>query len=184
MKYQEEYDDIYQVAAMALWSAAYYYVPSIQATFKTYATKCIQNQLNKTFSLGSAKKKRKKVKPLTLEKELERMRLLKDFLDAHVLSQRRNRSFNLSVGRLLFHKRFIMNDIPTKLKLQRFNKKILELNKELLALGKNLYPRVGRQKDLEEEEATYQKIIETFSKYLSEVGALIPIYACIFFILS
>ena len=166
MKYTEEYDDIYQVAAMALLSAIHYYVPSGEAAFKTYATKCIQNQLNMTFYLGSKKKKRKRAKPLTLEKELEHMRLLKDFLDAHVVSKNRNVSLDLSIGRLLFHKRFLMDPIPTKLKLRRFNQKIIEFNQELLSFGKSLYPRVSRKKDLEEDEATYQKIMNTFSHYL------------------
>lgn len=52
-----EYDDLFQEASEALLSASHYYVPLGEATFKSYATKCIENRLKKI--IFPKKKKRK-----------------------------------------------------------------------------------------------------------------------------
>ena len=63
-RYQEKtngkftYDDLFQIASMALLSACHYYVPNGNANFFTYASTCIRNRLNR--ELFPKKKKRTK----------------------------------------------------------------------------------------------------------------------------
>ncbi len=70
------YDDLFQTAYLGLHSAARYYIPSDIATFNTYASKCIENRIDKEYI---HKKKRKK-KDLSYNEILLELDLLLDFI--------------------------------------------------------------------------------------------------------
>lgn len=50
-----EYDDIFQTACLGLQNAAKYYIPSDIAKFSTYASRCIENYILKTYSKKKSK---------------------------------------------------------------------------------------------------------------------------------
>lgn len=153
--YRAEYDDIFQVAAMTLFNATYYYVPSERAKFTTYASQSIKRELARTFTRRRPKERRK-----TLEKELEQVQLAQMFTDAHLLPPRNHSGvYDLNDFRLGGYNRFYTY-------LIRFNHKIKDFNQELLALNRNIYPRAYQKKDISSIADKYQSIVNCFFKYL------------------
>lgn len=74
---KHSFDDLYQCASETLIYAARQYVPGGNATFVTYARRCIENRLNREI-YGEKKKKTIKVDYLTIE--FERVLLAKKLL--------------------------------------------------------------------------------------------------------
>lgn len=71
------FDDLYQIAAETLYSAAKHYVPGGTATFKTYACRCIDNKLKNEIYGG---KKKKHIRKDFFDFEFERMYLARKML--------------------------------------------------------------------------------------------------------
>ena len=71
-----EYNEIYQTAALGLIYAAKYYIPSDIATFETYASRCIENTIVRTYN-----KNNQKVKSTTYEEVLIKSYILCKYID-------------------------------------------------------------------------------------------------------
>ena len=71
------FDDLYQIAAETLFSAAKHYVPGGTATFKTYASRCIENKLKNEIYGG---KKKNYISKDFFTFEFERMYLARNML--------------------------------------------------------------------------------------------------------
>lgn len=78
----QSFDDLHQIANLALISAAHYYVPSDRAKFATYARKCIENQLKKAVYKSKKMKKRPYKAQDFFQKEKDLIKYVKMFLEA------------------------------------------------------------------------------------------------------
>lgn len=147
-QYRFDYDDLFQIACEGLLSACHYYVPTGQATFRTYASKCIENRLKRTIRLT----KRKKKKNVTLDEELDRMHILKSFLEKEVFK---------GYGKIFELESLDQNQA---LALHRLNKVILAYNQEVLNLGEpeKVWKRVCKKQD---RERSFEKLQEVFSMF-------------------
>ncbi|MDE5587480.1 MAG: hypothetical protein K2I72_03805, partial [Bacilli bacterium] len=153
-QYRFDYDDLFQIACEGLLSACHYYVPTGQASFRTYAGKCIENCLKRVIRLS--KKKRKKT--VTLENELDRMHILKSFLEKEVFR---------GYGRIFELESF--EEAPT-VTLYRLNKVILDYNQEVLNLGEpeKIWGKVCRKKDRERALEKLEEVFDMFQKFFKE----------------
>jgi len=77
------FDDLLQMAYMALMSAAHYYIPSDRAKFSTYASKCIENKLKREIYHRKKVKKRSCKPEEFFQKEKDKIKYIKMFLEAH-----------------------------------------------------------------------------------------------------
>ncbi len=76
------FDDLNQIANEALMSAAHYYIPSDRAKFTTYVSKCIENKLKREI-YDRRKLKKRPCKPEEFfQKEQDKVKYIKMFLEA------------------------------------------------------------------------------------------------------
>ena len=80
-----EYKELYQTASLALVHAAKNYVPGKGATFNTYASRCIENEILRTYS----KKNKKRI--TTYEELLIKMNILLIYID--LIGQKKEKNF-------------------------------------------------------------------------------------------
>ncbi len=121
-----EFDELVQIANEALISAAHYYVPSDRATFKTYARKCIENELKHAIGEAKKKQKRRPIKPLEfIDEELRRIDYIMMFIDA-------NKNVTNKVGEKSFSNHFPLN--PNNIQY-KFKRSLRSYNKEKRQLG-------------------------------------------------
>lgn len=73
------YDDLVQVAYKSLISAAHYYCPNDKATFKTYASRCIENALKR--EIYPKKRKKKKYDKDFIKKEKDKIKYMQMILN-------------------------------------------------------------------------------------------------------
>lgn len=152
-----EYDDLVQTAYEALMSAAHYYVPSPRATFKTYATRCIENKLK--HSIGESKKRRRNrpTKPLEfIDEELRRLDYITMFIDANRCVTGRN-------GEKCFSNYFQLKPVGVQYK---FKRSLRDYNRERRSLGedKKQLPSFKVKK----RESGFQEILSGATRYLKE----------------
>jgi len=147
-QYRFDYDDLFQIACEGLLSACHYYVPTGQASFRTYASRCIENCIKRSIRLSKQKKK----KIVTFEEELDRMHILKSFLEREVF-----RGF----GEIFELASF---DTRQSVALYRLNQVILSYNQDVLNLGEpeKVWRKVCKQKD---RERSFEKLQEIFSMF-------------------
>lgn len=159
-------DDLVQIANRALISAAAYYVPSNRATFRTYARKCIENQL-KTAVFDRKKKKKPVHKPKTFfEDERAKITYVKMFLENYKLESKSGNKY-YSVER----------EIPTSLLLYRFREEIRGYNKDKKIRCENnkMYPSFSRPRNDGALIMQYNKILYRIRSILktSKISVLI-----------
>ena len=153
-QYRFDYDDLFQIACEGLLSACHYYVPTGQASFRTYASRCIENRLKRTIRLS----KRRKKKPVTLEEELDRMHILKSFLEKEVFK---------GYGKVFELESF---EERQTVALHRLNKVIQSYNQEVLNLGEpeKVWEKVCRKKDRERAAEKLQEVFCMFERFFKE----------------
>ncbi len=153
-QYRFDYDDLFQIACEGLLSACHYYVIGGTASFKTYASKCIENRIKREIRLS----KRKRKKQVNLEIELDRMHILKSFLEKEVFR---------GSGKIFELEDLLKNPSVT---LYRLNQKILDHNQEVLNLGETerVWNKTYRKKDRENAFEKVQEIFQVFERYLRE----------------
>lgn len=141
-------DDLNQIAAEALISAAHYYIPSNLAKFSTYATKCIENSLKS--AIWSPKRKR--VKSINrgdfFRKELDKCSKLKMYLTARELGNERQ-----SLSTILI----------------KMNKLILEHNREMFYRKElnRVVNKVSKQKYLNDPEIKLDELYQEFIQIIN-----------------
>lgn len=151
-QYRFDYDDLFQIACEGLLSACHYYVPTGQATFRTYASRCIENRLKRTIRLSKRKKN------VTLDEELDRMHILKSFLEKEVFK---------GYGKIFELESLDKNQTVA---LHRLNKVILSYNQEVLNLGEpeKVWNRVCRKQDRERSFEKLQEVFSMFERFFKE----------------
>lgn len=146
------YDDIFQIASEALLSACYYYVPNSNATFSTYASKCIDNKIRRVLF---KKKKKKKINPKEfLKLEKDKIRFIQMYLD----------------GQDYQKETYSMDEEDMSIVLNRINKKILDFNQKVMAIGEKdrILNRVSTKKKREDIRTTFNELLELFSEYIMQ----------------
>lgn len=138
-----EYDDLFQEASEALLQAVHYYVPLGEATFKTYATKCIENRLKRV--VFPKKKKRKRLtRKEYYQQELDNLERLYLYIEARYIQKD-----NL----------FLVNHYPDAWRkaIRKWNSGIKMFNREVQNLGEEnrVQPKVKIRK-----ENSYEKFLE------------------------
>ncbi len=132
-----EYKELYQTASLGLVKAAISYIPLDKATFRTYASRCINNEIIRTY--GKSTKKRN----ATYEEMLIKMNILLIYLD--LIEQKKTKHFfavtapiNMALAMAGFE-RYSIN---------RKNKK--ELSKEQMTWKtiKRLYGEISRKTEI------------------------------------
>ena len=125
------YDDLFQVASMSLLSACNYYVPNNEATFRTYASKCIDNQL-KSF-IYKKKRKHKKDKNINraLKLEFDYIAYLEEYLSLKILHHGHNRSIIEDLKKFIREKNKRALNLGEPYRI--LNKKVNDLNYEIHA---------------------------------------------------
>lgn len=153
-QYRFDYDDLFQIACEGLLSACHYYVPTGEATFKTYASRCIENCIKRNIRLS----KRTKQKSITFEDELDRTHILKSFLEKEVF-----RGFGKIFELESFEER-------PSVALYRLNQVILSYNQEVLNLGEpeKVWKKVCKKRDRERSFEKLQEIFDMFEKFFKD----------------
>lgn len=118
-------DELQQVAYEALISAAYYYVPSPVAKFRTYARACIENKLKRTIGETKKKNRIRPTDPLAfIDEELRNAKYLEFFLQAMKRTS--------SSGRLYYSLKY---PVSKNTILSRLKRSIKAFNLEKSVLG-------------------------------------------------
>ena len=106
-EYKFEFDELFQIAALSLLSATKYYVPNGKATFRTYASRCIETSLNKFV-------KKKKYQKRYVTEEKQQLNFINLFLDS------------------LYNNEIEFSNYPN---ISSLNATIKQFNQEMLNLG-------------------------------------------------
>lgn len=158
-KNKYSFDDLYQLAAETLLYAAKQYVPGGEATFVTYARKCIENRLNREI-YGEKKKTRIKVDFFTLE--FERMDLARSLL-LHL----NDNNFFIPKEKPKEEDNFFLNLIRREQKPQKpyaylykgCNKDIRKFNKKMARCFEETIPHIKEEHPIEDLTLIYQKLL-------------------------
>lgn len=123
-------DDLVQIANKTLMSAASYYTPNGTAKFRTYARRCIENQL-KTAVFKKNKKRKTKHKPKTFfEDERRNLKYVRMFLKNYEIISKSGKTRYYSEDKTISY----------HLALHRFREDIRDINRQKAYIGENKCP--------------------------------------------